>query len=126
MQVNVETAEALRRKANASLPDGQAKASLTAVLARSVAWSLERHPMINSRLEGDSIWLLPEVNLGIAVALDQGLIVPVIRNAAGKGIYQLANEIQDLTARAKSGKLRADQLTDGTFTISNLGMYGVS
>ena len=123
--VDVAVAEALRTRVNDRLDEGEPKVSLTALIARVVAWALRRHPFLNSRLENESILLLPDVNLGIAVALDEGLIVPVVRQADRKNFVQLAAEIADLSERARQGRLRPDDVTEGTFTISNLGMFGV-
>jgi pyruvate dehydrogenase E2 component (dihydrolipoamide acetyltransferase) len=129
--VDVSAAEALRARANASLKSGQAKISLTAVIAKACAWALQRHPIVNSRLDETAghIVVLDEVNIGIAVALDGsptgGLIVPVVRLVHLKGMQQIANEMADLAARAKANKLKQDEITSGTFSISNLGMYGV-
>ncbi|NJM40650.1 MAG: 2-oxo acid dehydrogenase subunit E2 [Anaerolineae bacterium] len=127
VDVDVSAAEALRARANAKLKEGQAKIGLTAIVAKACAWALQRHPMINSRLDeaAGQIVLLDEVNIGIAVALDGGLIVPVVRNAQAKGVQQIANKIADLSVRAKANKLKQDEISSGTFSISNLGMYGV-
>lgn len=127
MDVDVTAAEALRARANARLRNGQSKVSLTAIITKACAWTLKRHPLMNSRLDLDAnqILLLDEVNIGIAVALDEGLIVPVVRDVDAKGILQLANEINDLGERARSNQLKPDDVSGGTFTISNLGMFGI-
>ncbi|KPL76548.1 hypothetical protein ADN00_11335 [Ornatilinea apprima] len=126
VDVDMSASEALRVQANQMLPAGSKdKVSLTAVIARAVVWSLARNPILNSRLEEEEIVLLPDVNLGIAVALDEGLLVPVIQQAQGKGTLQLAAELREVTERARGGKLRQTDLQDGTFTISNLGMFGI-
>ncbi|MCC7358148.1 MAG: 2-oxo acid dehydrogenase subunit E2 [Anaerolineales bacterium] len=118
-------AEALRQRANAGAAGAEARVSLTAILVRVMAWALQRHPMLNSRLEGEHIYLLPETNIGVAVALEEGLIVPVVRQAGRKGLREIAAEIATLAESARAGKLRPEDVADGTFTISNLGMYGV-
>jgi pyruvate dehydrogenase E2 component (dihydrolipoamide acetyltransferase) len=125
MDLETSAAEALRARANQGLTEGQPRISLTAILTRTAAWALRRHPWLNSRLEGENILLLPNINIGIAVALDDGLIVPVVREADQKGVVQLAAEIADLSERARSGALSPDDVAEGTFTISNLGMFGV-
>jgi pyruvate dehydrogenase E2 component (dihydrolipoamide acetyltransferase) len=125
VDVDMTASEALRARANQNLQAGQEKVSLTAMIARAVAWSLGRTPIINSRLEGDQIILLPEINLGIAVSLEGGLLVPVIQSAQNKGTLQIALELREAIERARSGKLRQTDLQDGTFSISNLGMLGV-
>ena len=101
------------------------KVSMTAFITRIVAWALIRHPYINSQLNGNDILLMKNINIGLAVALDNGLIVPVIRNANNKSVLQIATEIADFAEKAKANQLKPDDLTDGTFTISNLGMFGV-
>ncbi len=125
--IDVSALEALRARANARLSEGAARISLTAVVAKACAWALARHPRINSQLDlaNNVIRLMPEANIGIAVALEDGLIVPVVQNAGGKGLAALAAEIADLSARAKANKLKPAELSGGTFTISNLGMLGV-
>lgn len=98
---------------------------MTALIVRVVAWALTRHPYVNSRLDGENILLLQDINVGVAVALESGLIVPVIRNADHKSVFQLASEMTDLAERARTNRLTPDDVTGGTFTISNLGMFGV-
>lgn len=125
--IDVSALEALRARANARLPEGAARISVTAVIARACAWALARHPRINSQLDlaNNQIRLMPEANIGIAVALEDGLIVPVVHDAGRKGLAALGAEIADLSARAKVNKLKPAELSGGTFTISNLGMLGV-
>jgi pyruvate dehydrogenase E2 component (dihydrolipoamide acetyltransferase) len=128
--VDVSAAEALRAKVNGRLGKEAPRVSLTAVIAKACAWALLRHPLVNSRLEGaagaEEIVLSETANLGIAVALDEGLIVPVVKQVEAKGLAQLAVELGDLAERARTNRLRADDLTEGTFTLSNLGMFGVN
>ncbi len=102
-----------------------AKLSMTVLLAKVVAWALLQHPALNSHLEGETIRQFQQVNVGIAVALEEGLIVPVLRNVGGKGMGELSVELGDLTKRARANQLKAADLADGTFTISNLGMFGI-
>jgi len=123
--IDATALEALRARANEHLPTDAPRVSVTAIIAKACAWALGRNPMLNARLEGDDIVLLSEINLGIAVALDDGLIVPVVREAPRKGLAQLAAEIADLAERARANRLRPDDVAEGTFTISNLGMFGV-
>ena len=125
--IDVSALEALRARANTRLPEGAARISVTAVIARACAWALARHPRINSQLDlaNNQIRLMPEANIGIAVALEDGLIVPVVHDAGRKGLAALGAEIADLSARAKANKLKPAELSGGTFTISNLGMLGV-
>jgi len=123
--VDTTRLEALRKRANEKLAEGQPGISLTVLLVKAVAWALIRHPLINSRLEEDGIHLLPEINVGVAVAAESGLIVPVLRQANLKPVTQLAAEMKDLVDRARANRLRPDDVSGGTFTVSNLGMFGV-
>ena len=104
---------------------GEPKVSATAFLVKLVAATLRDHPFLNSSVTEDSILLHKEINIGVAVALESGLIVPVVKNADFKGISQLAGEVADLAVRAREGKLVSSEVKGGTFTISNLGPFGV-
>jgi len=99
--------------------------SYTDILVKAVAKALREHPMVNSILEGEQIRLMDNINIGIAVALEEGLIVPVIREADKKSIFEIAAARKELVEKARQGKLLTRETTDGTFTISNLGMFGV-
>ncbi|MEZ4589626.1 MAG: dihydrolipoamide acetyltransferase family protein [Chloroflexota bacterium] len=126
-QIDVEMTAVLglTDQANALMHKGEKVVTVTAVLAKMVAWALLRHPLLNSHI-GDGEWLqFHEVNLGIAVALPEGLIVPVVQQANRKGIEALSAEIRDVAKRARENKLRPADMQNGTFTISNLGMFGV-
>ena len=98
---------------------------MTDVLTKVCAVSLRRHPEVNALYAGDAIELQPAANVGIAVATERGLIVPVIQGCESLTVAQIASARADLVARAREGKLQAADLEGGTFTISNLGMYGV-
>ena len=96
------------------------------VVVKATAEALKRHPRMNAieTASGDGqaqVQLLPEINIGIAVALDEGLVTPVIRNADGKSLAQLAAENRDLAARTREGRTRPEEITGGAFTITNLG-----
>jgi pyruvate dehydrogenase E2 component (dihydrolipoamide acetyltransferase) len=123
--IDMTSLQALVARANELRPPDTDKITLTAALTRIVAWSLRRHPTLNSHLSEDEIIIWPVANIGIAVALDDGLLVPVVKDAGGKGIGQLSKEIHDLSRRARQGKLKPEELADGTFSISNLGMMGI-
>jgi 2-oxoglutarate dehydrogenase complex dihydrolipoamide succinyltransferase (E2) component len=86
--------------------------------------ALKRFPIFNASIEGDSIVYKRYINIGIAVALEHGLIVPVIKNADEKSLVKLAREVEDLASRARSGKLTVDDVHGGTFTITNPGVFG--
>jgi pyruvate/2-oxoglutarate dehydrogenase complex dihydrolipoamide acyltransferase (E2) component len=99
--------------------------SVTHALLRSVALTLLEHPRLNARLTEDTVELVPDVNLGLAVSLEEGVIVPVIRNADRKSIAQLAAEAGELSGAARAGSLPGTALRDGTFTVSTLGATGI-
>lgn len=98
--------------------------TFTDLIIKAVAKALKLHPLLNSTLIGDEIQLLPEIHLGMAVALDEGLIVPVIRNVERKDLRAIAEDSQRLAAGARDGSLSIDEVTGSTFTITNLGSYG--
>src|SRR5271170_760022 len=97
----------------------------TDLMIHAVARALRRHPRLNSSLADGTIVLAGEINMGMAVALEEGLIVPVIHGADRKALQQIATETKDLGRRAREGKLRIEEVEGGTFTITNLGTYGV-
>ncbi|MEM3699900.1 MAG: dihydrolipoamide acetyltransferase family protein [Candidatus Bathyarchaeia archaeon] len=99
--------------------------SYTAIIAAAVVKALQEHPILNSTLEGDRIKVFEDINVGVAVATEQGLVVPVIHNADRKSLKEIDVAIKDLTERARYGKLSKEEVSGGTFTITNLGMYGV-
>ncbi|MEM3755275.1 MAG: dihydrolipoamide acetyltransferase family protein, partial [Candidatus Bathyarchaeia archaeon] len=101
------------------------KPSYTDVIIMATAKALKEHPLLNSRLEGEEIKIYEDINIGMAVALEDGLIVPVIRNVDKKTLIEIALLTKDLAERARSGKLSMDETINGTFTITNLGMYGI-
>jgi pyruvate dehydrogenase E2 component (dihydrolipoyllysine-residue acetyltransferase) len=101
------------------------KLSHTDLLVASVARALEKHPLVNASWTGDAIRLHPDINIGIAMAVDDGVVAPAIPAANTKKLGDIAVTRRDLTERARSGKLRPADITGGTFTISNLGMYKV-
>ena len=105
--------------------EGISRPSFTDLVVKATAKALKLHPRMNSQMNPDGIHLLSEVHIGIAVALPEGLVVPVIRNADQLGLKELAIESARLAKAAKDGTLGLDDYSGGTFTISALGMYGV-
>jgi pyruvate dehydrogenase E2 component (dihydrolipoamide acetyltransferase) len=114
-----------RTEINERLAPTGTKVSVTDLLVRACAVALRAHPEVNSSFGGDSIIRHRRVHVGIAVALEDGLIVPVIQDADRKSVGEIGSEARELAARARAGKLTPDRFTGGTFTISNLGMYGI-
>lgn len=116
IEVDVTAVEALR---------GAGKISLTAFILRAVALTLRDFPRFNARMLEKEIELMPDINLGLAVSLDEGLMVPVLRNADRKSVSELALESRALAAGARQGTLRAGCYQRGTFTVTNLGTTGI-
>ena len=100
------------------------KVTVTALLVKACAWALTKLPAANSMFEADQLVEWAEVNIGVATALEQGLIVPVVHNADRLGMKEIATRLADVTSRARENRLRLEDLQGGTFTISNLGMFG--
>lgn len=100
-------------------------ASYTDILVKAVASALDEHRMLNSTLDGEQIKVLEDVNVGVAVATERGLLVPVVHNADKKSLKEISEKVKDLVDKAKRGELTKEDLTGGTFTITNLGMFEV-
>ncbi len=101
------------------------KLTITAFVAHAIAKALQEYPLINSSLEGDTILLKRYVNLGIAVSVEQGLVVPVVKHCQQLGITAIAKTISELSAKARTSKLSPDDVNEGTITLTNFGMTGV-
>jgi pyruvate dehydrogenase E2 component (dihydrolipoamide acetyltransferase) len=115
----------LRADINSRLAASGIKVSVTDLLVRGCAVALRSHPEVNASFGGDAIIRHRRVNVGIAVALEDGLIVPVVKDADRKSVSEIGSEAKELATRARAGKLTPDEFSGGTFTISNLGMYGI-
>ena len=100
--------------------------TLTDLVVRAAALALEKVPLANSAWTGDAVRVFETADIAVAVATPAGLVTPVVRDAGGKRLATLAAELRDLTVRARDGRLQPSEYAGGTFTISNLGMYGVS
>ncbi len=123
VNVDMTDAVALRKQINAS--EENLRVSLNDIVVRATALALRLHPEFNALFSEGGITIRPRVNVCIAIALDEGLIAPAIIDTDTKGLRQLSIETHDLAERARAGKLRADEYGAGTFTVSNLGMYGI-
>jgi pyruvate dehydrogenase E2 component (dihydrolipoamide acetyltransferase) len=115
----------LREALVARIAEGETRPTYSDILTKVCAVALMRHRAVNALFAGEEIHLQPTANVGIAVAVENGLLVPVLRSCETKTIPQLAVERADIVARTRAGNLRQEDLEGGTFTISNLGMYGV-
>ncbi len=123
-EVDFHRVSQLREKKKREYESQGAKLTYTALIAKAVVDALRAFPVVNASVDGDNIVYKKDINLGIAVALEQGLIVPVIRNADEKNLVGLSRAIEDLAARARSKKLNPDEVQGGTFTITNPGIFG--
>ncbi len=123
-EVAMDRAWELREELNAL--EGQPKISPNDLVIRACALALLQHPGVNASFQGESIRVHRRAHLGIAVALDEGLITPVLRDCQAKSLTQIAVEAHDLAERARARKLRASELSGATFSISNLGMFDVA
>ncbi len=99
--------------------------SYTSIFVKAAAESLREYPMVNSTFEGDRIKIYGDVNVGVAVATEDGLVVPVLHNADRRSLKEIDSAIKELTRKSRAAKLTRDDLSGGTFTVTNLGMYGV-
>jgi pyruvate dehydrogenase E2 component (dihydrolipoamide acetyltransferase) len=115
----------LREALLAQVKEGGVRPTYSDILTKVVALALMRHRDVNAHFAGDSVKLFPNANIGIAVAIPHGLVVPVIPGCERLTIPEIAGARADIVSRTREGKLRAEDLDGGTFTISNLGMYGV-
>ena len=122
--VDAEALLAFRAQVNERLAPGP-RVSVTDLLVRACAVTLREYPQLNSSWGEDKILRHRRVHIGVAVALDEGLIVPVVRDADRKSVGEISAEVRALAERARAGRLSPDEFTGGTFTISNLGMYGI-
>ncbi len=122
-QIDMEKALQLRKELNDAL---EVKVSVTDMILRASALALLDHPEVHRSWVAEGLAYHAHANIGIAVALDEGLIVPVIRHADQKTLVEIATESQDLATRARAGRLLQAEIEGGTFTVSNLGMMGVT
>ncbi len=125
-EIDAGTLLAAREKFGAGIEKERGvRLSHTDLLVAAVARALEKHPLVNASWSGDGIRMHPEINVGIAMAVDDGVVVAAIPGTNSKNLGEIATLRRDLTDRARSGKLRPADITGATFTISNLGMYKV-
>jgi 2-oxoglutarate dehydrogenase E2 component (dihydrolipoamide succinyltransferase) len=122
--VNFSTVDRIRQQKKAEYERLGAKLTYMAFIAKAVIDGIRRHPLINASLDGDNVVFKKDVNLGIAVALAGGLIVPVVKNADEKNLLGLARAIADVADRARAKQLKPDEVHGGTFTITNPGQFG--
>jgi pyruvate dehydrogenase E2 component (dihydrolipoamide acetyltransferase) len=122
--VDMQEAMALRKQLNAAVDEHQ-RISVNDLIVKACALALETYPRFNASFTDQGLQSHNSIDIGIAVALDDGLIVPAVVDCRGKSLGALARAARDVAERARSGRLRQAEIAGGTFTISNLGMYGV-
>ena len=123
-EVDFGRIDEIRKKRKAEFEAAGAKLTYTAFIAKATIDTIRQFPFSNASIDGDNIVFKRDINLGIAVALDQGLIVPVIKNADERNMLGICRAIQDLSGRARSKQLKPEEVQGGTFTITNPGIFG--
>lgn len=126
VEIDMTEAMELRKKVNTRFEKQGVKVSPNDLTIKAVAAALRKHPWVNSAWTGETIRQYDAVHIGVAVAVDEGLITPIIRNADKKGLSEISQEVKELAGRAREKKLKPEEYTGATFSISNLGMFGVS
>ncbi|HEX8160624.1 MAG TPA: pyruvate dehydrogenase complex dihydrolipoamide acetyltransferase [Pyrinomonadaceae bacterium] len=122
-EIGMDAASDLRRQLNAQ--DESAKVSLNDIIIKVAAVALRRHPQVNASFQDKAIRYYERADVGVAVAIDDGLITPVVRGADAKSIAEIGREVRELAERARARKLRPEEYTGATFSVSNLGMFGI-
>jgi pyruvate dehydrogenase E2 component (dihydrolipoamide acetyltransferase) len=125
MDIEIDTMLAARKALNASAPEG-VKVSVNDMIIKAAAVALKMVPGANASWEGSHTRLYAHADIAVAVAVKGGLVTPIVSRAEEKGLYAISREMVDLAARAREGKLLPEEFNGGTFTISNLGMYGIT
>ncbi len=127
LTIDVDMGRAIEARAsmNASLKDEGVKISFNDIVLKATAAALRQHPNCNAQWQDDHIRRYNAVHLGVAVAIDDGLITPIVRNAHRKGLVQIGEEVKEMAGRAREKKLKPEEYTGATFSVSNLGMFGI-
>jgi pyruvate dehydrogenase E2 component (dihydrolipoamide acetyltransferase) len=124
VEIEMDNVLSTRKQINANLDD-DAKISVNDIIVKAAAMALLKHPWVNASYQDKHVRFYEQADIGVAVAIDEGLITPVVRGANLKGLAEISAEIKDLAGKAKSKKLQPEQYTGATFSISNLGMMGI-
>ena len=125
VDVDMSRAVDARRRVNARLEREGIRVSFNDIVLKAVAVALQRHPECNAHWGGDHVRRFSRVHLGVAVAVADGLITPVVKDAHLKGLSQIAPEVRELASRAREKRLKPEEYTGSTFSVSNLGMFGI-
>ncbi len=123
LEVEMDNAKASRAQMN-NLPD--TKISFNDMVLKACAMALTKHPQVNTSWNGDTTVYHKDVHMGVAVAVDEGLVVPVVRHADRLNLSQIGNQVKDMAGRARDKKLTPQEMEGSTFTVSNLGMFGIT
>lgn len=124
VEIEMDSVLALRKQINATVSEAE-KISVNDIIVKAVAMSLVKHAWVNASFQNNSVRFYEDADISIAVAIEDGLITPVVRAANKKGLLAISAEIKELASRAKAKKLQPEEYTGGTFSISNLGMFGI-
>ncbi len=124
VEIEMDNALGLRKQVNSTVGEDQ-KISVNDIVVKAASMALMKHPFANASYQDKTIRFYQQADIGVAVAIDEGLITPVIRGANLKGFLEVSAEIKDLAAKAKAKKLQPEEYTGATFSISNLGMFGI-
>jgi len=124
IEIEMDKALEFRKQINASVKEEE-KVSVNDVIVKVAAMASLKHPFVNSSYRDDKIRFYEDADIGVAVAIDEGLITPVVRGANRKGIIEISREIKEMAGRAREKKLQPEEYTGATFSISNLGMFGI-
>src|SRR5688572_7654016 len=124
VEIEMDGVLAVRKEINANLSEDE-KISVNDIIVKAAAMALTRHPWVNASYQDKTVRFYEQADIGVAVAVDEGLITPVVRGANLKGLAEISAEMKDLADKAKAKKLQPDQYTGATFSISNLGMMGI-
>jgi pyruvate dehydrogenase E2 component (dihydrolipoamide acetyltransferase) len=122
-EIEMDRAAELRRSLNEL--DAEIKTSLNDFIIKAAAVALVQHPMVNASFQDKAIRFYERADVGVAVAIDEGLITPVVRSADRKSVGQISREVRELAERARARKLAPEEYTGATFSVSNLGMFGI-
>ena len=124
IEIEMDSVLDLRKQVNSTAGEDQ-KISVNDIIVKAAAMALVKHPFVNASYQDKNIRFYEQADIGVAVAIDEGLIMPVVRGANLKGFVEISAEIKDLAAKAKAKKLQPEEYTGATFSISNLGMFGI-
>ncbi len=124
VEIEMDVAIEFRKQINALIKDEE-KVSLNDVIVKVAAQALTKHPWVNSSYQDKTVRFYEDADIGVAVAVEDGLITPVVRGANRKGVVEIAKEIKEMAGRAREKKLQPEEYTGATFSISNLGMFGI-